>query len=1531
MAKKGELVGGSITQEVVDSSRSILHPNRAGKTKGLQQVFTERVVASFIGSVVGASSLTWRTYQEHAVLDLTAGNGALLEPYPEELRYGIEIDQDQVLAANFQGRPYGALEGDVQRIFPLLRGLGVLFPVVVTNPPFSLDWDVPGLAKGSSTYVAMRMAKALLTDNGLGVLVCGKHRFDVECRAELEKQLFALVEVETLFPGVDTPCVIAFWRQGFPTMPGIAPYTLKLKHFSELEGQGGRKAGTYSEAIHKTHIQRFGSWHSEVKGPTEDTLKALREELAVRRAAREREADASHYLIRMKGRKMRVKLTPYSTLALNKLGHNVLQWVYSFDRQPANYFALQSRQWRRLQDVAEEAGLEVDPAVTAQVEESLVKFRHQATPMYRLPDVQRLGFLDEQDEVECISSDDKRGYIEGKRYEVVCETKVLAKTEHREVIGKDDQPGVQEVLVTRKAMAIRIGKHTFTESTDDMKYLLEHFRVPDPGDLETVEPEKVRYWLGILDRVEQEIRVHLPEFRFWWYQKEDLARGLVKGRFILAWEQGLGKALGIAAFVRALELGGRLPDSCALFPMPQDLARQFAAEVKRFFGRDVLMVGTLGRYIRKQQSGGFAGAIRRWDAGTWEPDAEMAGEPREGEVTSFEVAELVKARRAWLRKQRRAQQDGQPFAVPEVPGVWAVTWYEVLAVSGRIDELMPVRNIGLQLAKVDTQRKVPEGAPVPVLDADTMKRMERELGQKEYRKRVQQTFMRVPSNEACPSCRADSDAGWNGRTCKAVLNMHEPLVDRDGRVIRDTPMLAERRRASGWAKNHQMYSGRSGAMVGERKGRERCGHVDVARHRKPAYRVLRNLFRVVCVDEGTKIKGDDSLTSKAVRALKARYRVVASGTPQKNFVTDLFWLLYWALGDSSPRFPYAYVGGRTRWEEDFAVVETVIEREGDKARKGRTKVLPEVSNLLRLWKLLCSGVLRRRMDDVGCVVDEQGGWTCRGCGAKATVNVKGPDGGYRKPDGLDCAACGRHFGAIVPIIFKPVVAPWGKAQKAFHLAWLDENKFLEHFRRKHPNSPVWKLGEGMVKRMAACLGQLAKLDYATTDPCGEPDGDYNPPGLSPWTPQRLHLLRDVEAAVRGGGKCLVGSCLVGVGPWMAAQLKARGIRAVHITEEGKDGRASTLSPGARAGIIKDFRDGKYDVLCVGVNAVALGHNLDMATHVFGDGLPWDFATWDQFLKRARRLSSRKPVTVYVYFPENSLGAKKWSVIGDKTDASDLVLDGRIAERREAGIDKVSVLREMQEAGARVDGTEIEEAEIHALWTRGGAAPAEQKVGPPRRRQLVAVPELVTARPPMRRRVAPQDAQGMLLPQYTPRFRTILADFPWPEYGGGGRGAQNHYNLLKPADMPKVVRDSGLFLPYANAHFYCWTTNNYLPDALTVIDRLGFRYVTNVVWVKPRSGIGQYFRGQHELLLFAVRGEGMNEEVMSERMDLPTVIHADHVRDAEGAIIHSAKPAAFYDLIENRSHGPYLELFARGTGRPGWTVWGEEARGARAAG
>lgn len=166
-----------------------------------------------------------------------------------------------------------------------------------------------------------------------------------------------------------------------------------------------------------------------------------------------------------------------------------------------------------------------------------------------------------------------------------------------------------------------------------------------------------------------------------------------------------------------------------------------------------------------------------------------------------------------------------------------------------------------------------------------------------------------------------------------------------------------------------------------------------------------------------------------------------------------------------------------------------------------------------------------------------------------------------------------------------------------------------------------------------------------------------------------------------------------------------------------------------------------------------------------------------------------------------------------------------------------------------------------------------------------------------------------------RYSCILMDPPWQERGGGKikRGADRHYPLVPTKHMPFLILGSGAFRPAENCHLWMWSTNNYLPDALWLMDALGFRYITNAVWVKTRMGLGQYLRGQHELLLLGVQGSG--PAVRTESRSISSVLVSPRSR-------HSEKPEEAYELIEARSEGPRLEMFARAP-REGWDCWGND--------
>lgn len=187
-----------------------------------------------------------------------------------------------------------------------------------------------------------------------------------------------------------------------------------------------------------------------------------------------------------------------------------------------------------------------------------------------------------------------------------------------------------------------------------------------------------------------------------------------------------------------------------------------------------------------------------------------------------------------------------------------------------------------------------------------------------------------------------------------------------------------------------------------------------------------------------------------------------------------------------------------------------------------------------------------------------------------------------------------------------------------------------------------------------------------------------------------------------------------------------------------------------------------------------------------------------------------------------------------------------------------------------------------------------------------------------------------------RYRTIVADPPWPYPGGFMDLGANHYicgQRRATSDRGPMVRRS---LPYdamsvpdianlpvdslseQDARLFLWATTRYLADAVGLIASWGFEYRQALVWDKTPifSPLPAHIApNAAEFLLVAVKGT-------PERIGTWTT---SVIRARKPRAEHSRKPDVFLDLVEQVSPGPYVEMFAR-RARFGWDYYGDESLG-----
>lgn len=176
-----------------------------------------------------------------------------------------------------------------------------------------------------------------------------------------------------------------------------------------------------------------------------------------------------------------------------------------------------------------------------------------------------------------------------------------------------------------------------------------------------------------------------------------------------------------------------------------------------------------------------------------------------------------------------------------------------------------------------------------------------------------------------------------------------------------------------------------------------------------------------------------------------------------------------------------------------------------------------------------------------------------------------------------------------------------------------------------------------------------------------------------------------------------------------------------------------------------------------------------------------------------------------------------------------------------------------------------------------------------------------------------------------KYQIIYADPPWSYREDWGNGAvKHHYKTMSLSDIKSLKVDK---IADTNAHLYLWTTNPHMPEALKVMEAWGFEFKQILTWVKtykdgtPIMGLGYYFRGCTEHLLFGTRGK-----LKIKNKETKNLFFQERPDNQ-----HSKKPSFFRNMIVECSGDlTRIELFARKEDTlfelddwKGWDVWGNE--------
>jgi hypothetical protein len=411
--------------------------------------------------------------------------------------------------------------------------------------------------------------------------------------------------------------------------------------------------------------------------------------------------------------------------------------------------------------------------------------------------------------------------------------------------------------------------------------------------------------------------------------------------------------------------------------------------------------------------------------------------------------------------------------------------------------------------------------------------------------------------KACPQCSATYDNGWTGRYCHGC--------------------------------GYVAYSyGTNAGQVGTRQ--------------YPAYKRLKKWFTCVITDESQNY-ANRSLRGEASRALKAKSRMMLTGTIMKNYVSDVFLNFGWLVGYDNPVFYFGRQDAKIFLDE-FGSYEIVskeyLSEMGDasvkKRKQGRKKLLPAVSNLSRFWRLITPFTVRRLSDDI--------------------AELKSIP---RERQIIWCDMDMEHMSLYGEI------EEWAKKTLNFELSKETVNMGVV-------SMCLWKL------RFAATI---PVSDMLLMD---EPKYSYpnvNLPSSHVWC-KINELTKIIRVATEKKEKVIVFSGLRDCQSYVFKYLKKIGYK-VKLIDSG-------VQTNDRFYEIQEFSDNGYQVLVTGSNVLNRGYTITAANHVVFMDLAYTPEITDQAEYRCIRPGQKKKVQIYYLLTSSTIDSEMFDVNKMKREA-----------------------------------------------------------------------------------------------------------------------------------------------------------------------------------------------------------------------------------------------------------------------------------------
>jgi hypothetical protein len=372
-----------------------------------------------------------------------------------------------------------------------------------------------------------------------------------------------------------------------------------------------------------------------------------------------------------------------------------------------------------------------------------------------------------------------------------------------------------------------------------------------------------------------------------------------------------------------------------------------------------------------------------------------------------------------------------------------------------------------------------------------------------------------------------------------------------------------------------------------------------------------NTFDMMIVDEAHFMQNINSQRTRSMLRMEPAYRYGMTATPIPNAIENLFaicgWVANpkWHMGNvQTKRWPYS-VDDIGSFREEFCTYEEDLTEAEKKARAGKNaparKINPLASQPCKLLKLI-----------------------------KPMLSYLGKE--VCNPDIVECKT-------------NVVRVPMGRQQFEAYAQMIDPSTLLRFYRDIKTMRGVQTMTlRGLCASPTAGLNRYReRMSSMGLEPEFDVTSDFNP--------KQQATLNKIYDCLAKGEQVVHVSSRKEHNSFYENMLKECGVEIARIDST----RANHTDEANK------FKSGKARVLLMGIKC-AQAHSFEMCPNLIVGSLEWSYGVFNQAQGRVWRLTSEKPVNIYVILHKDSIEEMLFDKLGQKEDVATICLLGKQVPR-----------------------------------------------------------------------------------------------------------------------------------------------------------------------------------------------------------------------------------------------------------------------------